>query len=143
MPMTDDELSALVARHVMDRGNDTHDEMFAVLCSVGHKGVGWCAGYRCAGCGKTWPCGDKPAGPCVESWNAYATDIAAAWRVVEKMEADGFLFSLIPDIHGNGKCIAYFGHSGEKPGGWAGPTAPRAICLAALKAVGVPAGVEA
>ena len=62
---------------------------------------------------------------------AYSTDIAAAWTVVERL---GDKFNFI------GKCAdgwnAVLFYDGNSHGEIA-PSAPHAICLAALKAVGV------
>lgn len=89
----------------------------------------------------------------------YSTDIAAAWRVVEKLNKDK-CFHLVEDRYGGsysrGKWLAYFGINvdGVVQGSWGGdieameywdnPTpgvvandsAPMAICLAAIKSVG-------
>ena len=58
----------------------------------------------------------------------YSTDIAAAWEVVEKMREDGFLVALYRSA---GAWIA-----DTNPGYGKSDTAPHAICLAALRAVG-------
>lgn len=89
-----------------------------------------------------------------------STDIAAAWQVVEKMSRDHETLTLFENRYGsvysNGKWSAYFGINpdGAIRGAWAGDnecqeywespipghvsadTPARAICLAALKAVG-------
>lgn len=59
----------------------------------------------------------------------YSTDIAAAWGVVEKLRERGFGFSL------NDGWIAWF-LAGRSDWHADAETAPHAICLAALKAVG-------
>lgn len=69
-----------------------------------------------------------------------STDIAAAWEVVEKIKREGFKVQFDGDFG----WVVYWTHEdylggSEKylePFGKAG-TAPHAICLAALKAVGV------
>lgn len=80
-------------------------------------------------------CGDQRHG---NDLSKYSTDIAAAWKVVEKLRAQNKLTNLesIPDSH--------FAFEIEpdprgivEPQAWAvGSTAPLAICRAALKAVG-------
>ena len=62
------------------------------------------------------------------SLKRYSTDIAAAWEVVEKMREDGFLVALYRSA---GAWIA-----DTNPGYGKSDTAPHAICLAALRAVG-------
>jgi len=62
----------------------------------------------------------------------YSTNIKAAWEVVEKMRAalDSGRFMLYDDNNGEWQCdINNYIEIGD--------TAPRVICLAALKAVGV------
>lgn len=61
---------------------------------------------------------------------AYSTDIAAAWEVLEKIISDGGAFTLLYD-HG------WFANKEGFDEGSSETTAPHAICLAALKAVGV------
>ena len=68
------------------------------------------------------------------NWNAplpYSTDIAAAWEVVEKMYKDHKLGMWMDVTVPESGIDAYFG---DFKG--AADTAPLAICLAALKAVG-------
>lgn len=77
-------------------------------------------------CGGIWP----------KEWNP-STNIADAWNVVEKMKSKDYLFSLKNIVKGTftfsltdwgGNCSTYAAEA---------ETAPLAICLAALKAVGV------
>ncbi|RPJ36270.1 MAG: hypothetical protein EHM35_08405 [Planctomycetaceae bacterium] len=67
----------------------------------------------------------------------YSTDIAAAWLVVEKLIAKGYEFTLEDDKQG---FMCRFDWVSPVVVGWAGvehaPTAPLAICRAALAAVG-------
>lgn len=56
----------------------------------------------------------------------FSTDIAAAWEVVEKMRREGYIFDI--EIRKD-----YVGVNCEHC-----ESAPLAICLAALRAVGVP-----
>ena len=74
----------------------------------------------------------------------YPRDISAAWRVVEKIQRDepGWRFGLLGgDIHFRWKA-EFHGHIdpeqnyGQRHGQAYADTAPRAICLAALRAVG-------
>lgn len=75
---------------------------------------------------------------CRYDYPPYSTDIAAAWEVVEKMGGE-------VGSPGDGpyqrkdKWAAFIPCPGKDNGGkWGyGDTAPHAICLAALKAVGV------
>ncbi len=72
---------------------------------------------------------------------SYSTDIAAAWKVVEKLqeynpfwEEDGWLsFQLSPAVGVNSK--EWYANFGDSTTGAYGKTAPHAICLAALEAV--------
>jgi len=76
---------------------------------------------------------------------AYSTDISAAWKVVEKLTAEGYCPALVNDDFGHW-ALSFSGTQPveEKTNGcistwcdevdWA-DTAPHAICLAALKAV--------
>ncbi len=80
----------------------------------------------------------KPASPtCERKPPAYSSDIAEAWTVVEEMLNRGYTFSC--DKSGRGFHAVLYRH-------WNGknelreaidPSAPRAICLAALKSLGV------
>lgn len=70
----------------------------------------------------------------------YSTDIAAAWEVVEKMQADGWFTSATDQTHHSmGWAWRFHHHSNGKldAHAFARGKAPMAICLAALKAVGV------
>lgn len=67
----------------------------------------------------------------------YSTDIAAAWEVVERLSAENWIFDLLEGAHeGASPWRAHFMREGERSNGY-GDSAPHAICLAALKAVGV------
>lgn len=72
----------------------------------------------------------------------YSTDIAAAWEVVEKLFQSGFDLYLetFKDDEDKPQCRVSFQAIDNQDKG-SGPiyadTAPHAICLAALKAVGV------
>lgn len=80
----------------------------------------------------------------------YSTDIAAAWEVVERLASDGLYISLCDNRHGcyrlNGDSVSGFwveivrhdaadDYPTEHVRGLQAPTAPEAICRAALKAV--------
>ncbi len=70
----------------------------------------------------------------------YTTDISAAWEAVEKLSVEGFDFMF--ETHKGTKTIVAtfrprFASYYLKEGKGYCPTAPEAICLAALKAVGV------
>lgn len=73
----------------------------------------------------------------------YSEDIAAAWEVVEKMEDKGYrcdVSNVNPDGEPNWYAKFLKFTKGEFPTYWMerSDTAPLAICLAALRAVGVP-----
>jgi len=63
----------------------------------------------------------------------YSTDIAAAWLVVEHLRERGYRLNMYESLLG-GEYVAMF--IGEKGSQCGGTTAPHAICLSALKAVG-------
>ncbi len=107
--MTDRELDALVAKKVMglDVGGGCSHEFDVCLCFPG-----------------------------------YSTNIDAAWMVVEKITGNGSSGNF--DIVGPGEinkwCVHFYVHKGAvsyPSGSVIDVSAPRAICLAALKAVGV------
>lgn len=66
----------------------------------------------------------------------YSSDIAAAWSIVEKMQELGWTFA-IELFEDNGNYSAYFKNTQNRDR-YVGnaDTAPLAICLAALKALG-------
>ena len=64
----------------------------------------------------------------------YSEDIKAAWLVVEYMNIQNHLLSL--NHRKNGEWDAVFWYDSDKEAEGIGSTAPHAICLAALKAVG-------
>jgi len=64
----------------------------------------------------------------------YTTDISAAWEVMEKMRKSGCLVSVHNVFGGYRSTVVPHEHDAF----WGdAPTAPEAICLAALRAVGV------
>lgn len=72
----------------------------------------------------------------------YSTDIAAAWEVVEKMRANNFLFTINMSDNFRWECEfdlndGAFLLKSDTIGFGRSETAPHAICLAALEAVGV------
>ena len=70
----------------------------------------------------------------------YSTSIADAWLVVEKLKDDDLNYFAIDQNYANeGKCGIYFNpfDFGKFPPDIVGDNVPHAICLAALKAVGV------
>ena len=118
------ELDALVAEKVMGQVPCDAWRPFTALPPQWMKDKGECGHAAC------FPAQMGPA--------AYSTDIAAAWEVVEKITAPGRLTGGAWR-HLNGKYDAVFS---EQLGGGVfamsdeAPTAPLAICHAALKAVG-------
>ena len=64
-------------------------------------------------------------------------DISAAWQVVEKMRADGWIYEITEHLNDPAiQCAMFANRSGGDEQWSAANTAPLAICLAALKAVG-------
>lgn len=63
----------------------------------------------------------------------YSSDIAAAWEIVEKLRRSGFLFYLETEPRCS-DLFAYFRRPGDPSDRISAPTAPHAICLAALRA---------
>lgn len=76
----------------------------------------------------------EPTIPCDHQPN-YSTSIADAWLVVEKMRGNGYVLHL---DDGNTEWRAFFAvpNDESKIMGSYQPTAPTAICLAALRAIG-------
>jgi hypothetical protein len=68
----------------------------------------------------------------------YSADIAAAWEVVEKLGNEGCYIGASIQLSPNGRagCSFHSPDTGDHAMIW-NDSAPRAICLAALKAVGV------
>jgi hypothetical protein len=73
----------------------------------------------------------------LDVWH-YSTDIAAAWQVVEKMKALEWRTEIAQTIQSGVDVTVIKWEGGEFGGEFAewGETAPHAICLAALKAIG-------
>lgn len=68
----------------------------------------------------------------------YSTDIAAAWQVLERMKENGWHYYVgdtLTDDH-YARFHEFMDDDGDE-GASSAPTAPLAICLAALKACGV------
>lgn len=92
----------------------------------------------------TWEATDDPL---TETWNLkrYTTSISAAWEVVEKMREEGLLFEIgsrvsegwyAMTMHADYRSCPECDGPYDLPY-WHAPTAPEAICLAALRAKGV------
>lgn len=62
----------------------------------------------------------------------YSTDIAAAWQVVEKVQASGHRVCLYRQWNGQYHCVFGTAFAPNFPGERHADTAPLAICLAAL-----------
>lgn len=90
-------------------------------------------GGRC-GCPGT-PHNDSDDEGCYEWLREYSTDIAAAWTVIEKLKNENNYVEVI-SIVGDKRWICRWRVNGAIYGAGA-ETAPHAICLAALRAVGV------
>jgi hypothetical protein len=76
---------------------------------------------------------------------AFSTDIAAAWQVVEKIRSQGRYFEIGSAVEGDNEtwtCVVgqlrEDDPTGDRPLVFDCATAPLAICLASLKAVGAP-----
>lgn len=69
----------------------------------------------------------------------YSTDIKAAWEVVEKMREKGLVFQL--NLSDRGSLAYFYDHNRPaeqyNPGKARAFNTPRAICLSALKTLGV------
>jgi hypothetical protein len=74
----------------------------------------------------------------------YSEDIAAAWTVLEKLQSQGFSFSLLWDAHPTCKVFYISNYYDDLPcRGWkdreefeiSEDSAPYVICLAALKTI--------
>jgi hypothetical protein len=124
------ELDAMVAEKVMGLGEPKHQLM---PCGLESLPV---AIYTCANCDHETD-SRKDVDGC-EYYPPYSTDIAAAWEVVEKLGDKDFALERWPEIpvkfrRPDWKYRATFDRSVNFSDG---TTAPHAICLAALKAVG-------
>lgn len=124
--MTDRELDALVAEKVMGwvKSSDEHGDIYS------EQSVSYVMHYRT----------DVPHGMRNDSTTAelpfFSSQIAAAWTVVDHMRYNGSLLEL--EEEKTGWWARFSG--GEKDLLLNQQTAPMAICLAALKAAGVPLG---
>jgi len=114
--VADRELDALVAEKVMG---------FEVGIYESYRGI----------TGISYVCKDKyPSGEF--DLPNYSTDIKAAWEVVEKFSDESFELDHFCD--GVWTCkFRWVDDEGESEAEAKAKTAPRAICLAALKAMGV------
>ena len=124
------KLDALIAEHVMGEPRPTGNVPDGVLAGVmtsnsgGGNWIGTTTGYTA---------GDEPV------WlpKPYSTDISAAWEVVEKMRADKLSITLTGYWEGStGKWWVNVLDNVETVATVRTDTAPHAICLAALEAVG-------
>ena len=109
---------------------------------VAVKVMGWMLVHKPIGDGPRTDAAISPTTQCMMSIPHYSTDIEAAWAVVEKLLADEYLVN-VKAYHADHfpmweVCI--LDHHGMEQKTQA-DTAPLAICLAALKAIG-PAGQE-
>lgn len=113
---------------------------------IAEKVMGITPDLKCIACGSTnllihWLTGNNMYGDCTKNMDYkrtfiklpnYSTDISDAWLVVEKMGAyNDSSFSLSVGLSYTEWCACFMGHKA-----WS-DSAPHAICLAALKAVGV------
>lgn len=78
--------------------------------------------------------GDTPNGEREQLIPPYSTDIAAAWQVVERFSAKWIDIVYRPDA---GWWVTIDGRGHGNAGGAIEKTLPLAICLAALKALGI------
>lgn len=119
------ELDAMIALRVMD---DHHfDEPVLVGAVVKRREMWW-----------------KSDGELMEDPPRYSTDIAAAWRVFERLCDLGWspgIAYMKEDLGGPFRCDLYRPADGACEDAFAA-TAPHAICLAALQAVSTSAPTE-
>lgn len=127
--MTDPGLDELVARRVFRR---------KLVTATDKRPMTW-NGCRVSD-GVYLDTGKKSAwGRVVRNIPKYSSSIADAWLVVEAMERKGYCWTVESEP---GNCIrAEFAPEEHGPRGWTGSSeediTPRAICLAALRALGV------
>lgn len=74
-----------------------------------------------------------------ERWSP-STDIAAAFEVVEKMKSDGWYWEISKAYQDGGETMAVFCKDNPSPCITVNLSIPLAICLAALRSVGVELG---
>lgn len=134
------ELDALIAEKVMgwqaQHRSDMCDGSKFIRCSAcGALGRGNCygdgQGQMQIRCGEVVTCCDEAALP------NYSTDIATAWCIIEKLTTDNPYWCI--DVRQSLKPRGWWCNIGV-PDSWIkqwAETAPLAICLAALKAMGV------
>ena len=67
----------------------------------------------------------------------YSTDISAAWEVVEKLMGSGAMFGFVLSVLDDRHTTAVFSETAGHGYRGISEEAPHAICLAALKAMGV------
>lgn len=140
----------------MDVGRELDAEVAERVMGLRVVARDWPCGYNYDGCEReawSWP--EEPPPMHFEPWpvyvtergtwparrlepivpvSAYSTDIAAAWLVVEKLAAQGLRLSL--DAFGGDPWWAEFADEKWERGAQAtAPTAPEAICRAALAAM--------
>lgn len=80
--------------------------------------------------------GDRPIKDC-DHFLAYSSDISAAWEVVEKMKDDGFYCVTLVSYKDAHHCTIEGADTTVAAHVEDAPTAPIALCLASLRAVGV------
>lgn len=131
------DLNRLIAQHVMGDEfgrRDSHQWGESVDTSDFHtlQGCAWCFESRFICICKA---DEKPKAECYREAHGYSTDIAWAWRVVEKMRADGWFYQL-GDVVETPEHVASF-HRPDRIGDGIdlGESLPLAICRAALIAV--------
>lgn len=123
--MTDRELDALVAEKVMGW------ECTIKMNELGEEYTEWSNG-------KGGHLSDWGELRMTDVAPKYSTDIAAAWEVVEKLDLLVPTRFLVRDV--DGWVVANYDEDLRREDGIVADTAPRAICLAALKVVGVDVG---
>ena len=129
--MTDRELDALVAEKVFGKIIFTYEEMRDEAEKIWAKQP-HC--YQFLRGFNAWK-DDNGTTRCEQRFGRFSTEISAAWLVVEKMRQLGWYFEI--DC-GNASCTPHARFSVYGKGrGEASDLAPRAICLAALKALGI------
>lgn len=131
--MSDRELDALVSENVIGNSLFTEGDDWEYGNFDGFTNQ-----KRCVHCGFTNHNGNTYFHECAVPH--YSTDIHTAWSVVEKLNS---MFTNVAVCHDNGWGVRLWniGSDGAESGSVqaSADTAPRAICLAALKALGIEA----
>ncbi|WP_002145545.1 BC1872 family protein [Bacillus cereus] len=100
---------------------------------VAEKVMGWIKPPETSILKSMWV--ETPLGTVHPELPKFSTNIQDAWLVVEKFASEGLYFSIVKWIDG-GYVVEIEKDSLTEVGSYESKTAPMAICIAALKAVG-------